>query len=124
LLRNTGQPLRPTVSDAKQKGDDMNQENFQQLDENATRRYQEMYLDRHLKAQAAIQTELTEMVEQEKAFILTDEEERLLRCFRQFRARNIKPGAVFKWQTHPEAGVILAPKEGVLVRDPSDLNET
>ena len=34
--------------------------------------------------------------------VLTEEEERLIYSFREFKLRRHKPGAVFAWQTHPE----------------------
>ena len=68
-----------------------------------------------------INTELAAMRDEDKILILTDEEERLLRSFRAFKSRSHKPGAVFKWQTHPETG-ITTPPERVLIEDPQDVS--
>ena len=59
------------------------------------------------------------MVEQGQAHLISNEEERLLKAFRRFKL-GCKPGAVFKWQTHPEAGVIVTTETG-LIRDPQEV---
>ena len=45
--------------------------------------------------------ELGELAKSHEVFQLTEEEERMLFAFREFKARKQKPGAVFTWQTHP-----------------------
>lgn len=72
-------------------------------------------------AAKAINSELAAMREEDKILILSEEEERLLRRFRAFKSTCDKPGAIFKWQTHPETG-ITTPAERVLVEDPQDVS--
>ena len=102
----------------------MQEQAFKDLDERATRRLEEMFpeIERKLAAHNVINHELGVMVEQDQVLILTDEEERLIRCFRKFKARTARPGVVFKWQTHPEAGVIVPLEGGFLIVDPQDVN--
>lgn len=80
-------------------------------------------LEPRRQAKERIWHELDAMRAEDKILVLTDEEERLLRSFRRFRCGG-KPGAVFKWQTHPEAGAIAVPADPVLVQDPQDVSET
>lgn len=67
----------------------------------------------------AIGETLAKMVESGRAHLVSDEEERLLKAFRRFKI-GCKPGAVFKWQTHPEAGVIIVQETG-LISDPQEV---
>lgn len=46
--------------------------------------------------------ELEKLAETHDLAVLTEEEERLIYHFREFKLRRHKPGAVFTWQTHPE----------------------
>lgn len=100
----------------------MNSERYNDLEQGATLR-QEMEartLERALEARRAIATELGAMKSKDQILMLSNEEERMLRAFRAFRLR-CKPGAVFKWQTHPENdGVVLAEETG-LIADPQEI---
>ena len=46
--------------------------------------------------------ELEQLAETHEVFKLTEEEERMVFAFREFKDRKHKPGAVFSWQTHPD----------------------
>lgn len=69
---------------------------------------------------AAISRVVDKMVADGQAHLMSDEEERLLKSFRRFKV-SCKPGSVFKWQTHPEAGVIVV-QETSLVADPQEVS--
>lgn len=77
-------------------------------------------LMRKLEAQKIIHSEIEAMRAEGKVQSLTEEEERMLRSFRGFKART-KPGGVFKWQTRPDAEVVEAP-EVTLVTDAQDVS--
>ena len=70
------------------------------------------------RAANAVAGRLQELVRKGEVLHLTDEEERLLRSFRKFKAGAIKAGAVFKWQTHPESGIVVT--DGGLITDPAE----
>lgn len=69
----------------------------------------------------AIARKVAEMTADGRAFRLTDEEERIIKSFRRFKANCSKDGQVFKWQTRRSEGVIEAP-ETVFVRDPQEVS--
>ena len=62
----------------------------------------------HQRAEQALKAAIARKVEQMtadgRAFTLTDEEERIIKSFRRFKANCKKDGEVFKWQTGPRAG--------------------
>ncbi len=66
--------------------------------------------------------ELERLAETHDVAVLTDEEERMLFAFREFKAGKIKAGAIFTWQTHPEVqggecrSRIIKPDDARLVR--------
>ncbi len=76
-----------------------------------------------LEARRQVEQSLEAMRASGEIVELTDEEVRLVHCFRAFRSRGVKPGSVFKWQTHPDVGVVLTEAAVVLVRDPQDRND-
>lgn len=47
--------------------------------------------------------QLERLAETHELTTLTEEEERMLHAFRLFKDKRHKPGAVFKWQTHPDS---------------------
>lgn len=69
----------------------------------------------------AIQKKVDQMTADGRAFTLTDEEERIIKSFRRFKANCKKDGEIFKWQTRRNEGVIEAP-DTVFVRDPQDVS--
>jgi histidinol dehydrogenase len=94
----------------------MNSEHFEVLRTDASA---EVFAQKVKSARNAVDKRLAEMVETGEANILTDEEERLLRSFRRFKA-TCKPGAVFKWQTRPVEGVTIH-EDTSLIRDPQEV---
>lgn len=66
--------------------------------------------------------ELERLAETHDLCTLTDEEERMLFAFREFKNGKIKAGAIFSWQTHPEVpggevrSRIIKPDDARLVR--------
>lgn len=46
--------------------------------------------------------ELEKLAETHELCTLTEEEERIIFAFREFKLKRHKPGAIFTWQTHPE----------------------
>ncbi|MFZ1007180.1 MAG: hypothetical protein WAN65_10105 [Candidatus Sulfotelmatobacter sp.] len=79
----------------------------------------------HQRAEQALKAAIARKVEQMtadgRAFTLTDEEERIIKSFRRFKANCKKDGEVFKWQTRRVEGVTEAP-ETVFVRDPQEVS--
>lgn len=97
----------------------MQMQQFDELGERATAGLNSQVaadMDQAGDAAKAINTELAAMRDEDKILILSDEEERMLRSFRGFKSTCQKPGAVFKWQTHPETG-ITTPPDSVPVED-------
>ncbi len=73
------------------------------------------------KLRAEIANELKAKAEAGEVLILSDEEERLLKSFRAFKATAQKQGVVFKWQTGPE-GLVVEPPQQFVVTDPQDVS--
>lgn len=71
-----------------------------------------------VKKQVAEQ--IHQMQKEGRAFVLTNEEERMLHSFRRFKAALRKDGEVFKWQTRRTDGVIEAPNQ-FLIADPQEV---
>jgi hypothetical protein len=72
-------------------------------------------------ADRAVKHRLKEMVAEDKVLIMSDEEERMIRSLRRFKA-TCKPGAVFKWQTRPTEGITIhAGNAPALVYDPQEV---
>ena len=59
-------------------------------------------LIREVRAMNATADELERLAETHELCTLTEEEERMIFSFRDFKSKPHKPGAIFKWQTHPE----------------------
>jgi hypothetical protein len=83
--------------------------------------------DRSLRRELAAETVRAEMAAMEaagKVLQLTDEEMRLLRSFRRFKAMAKKAGEVFKWQTRPlDANVLVVEGgESAHITDPQDVS--
>ena len=105
----------------------MNDHTLNDVTEESTRLLEELISENDVPARLSVKRRveqvLAEKVEQGEVLRVTDEEERMIWCFRKFKLRNSKPGAVFKWQTHPEAGiVVLQPGDGALISDPRDVS--
>lgn len=64
---------------------------------------------------------VSQMVDDGMAIELTDDEERLLKAYRQFRCSN--NGGVFKWRVESERQLIV-PTTPVLIQDPRDMSLT
>lgn len=76
-------------------------------------------LKEHAEHFAAQQVE--KMVEQEEAYELSDDEERMLKSYRQF-VRSSRPGSVFSWKSLRCDNKILLPTEVSLIEDPSNVS--
>jgi hypothetical protein len=100
----------------------MQEQKIDELQERSSRTLEELQqaMTRKLEAQSVIHSEIEAMRREDKILALTEEEERLLRSFRGFKAR-VKPGGVFKWQTRPDEEVVLAP-ETAMVTDAQDVS--
>lgn len=101
----------------------MQETKIDELTERSTRKFEDFdpSLMRVLEAQKVIHSEIEAMRAEDKILALTEEEERMLRAFRGFKART-KPGGVFKWQTRKGDTVVAAP-ETALIADPQDVSE-
>jgi hypothetical protein len=77
--------------------------------------------DRSKAAKKAIEQEMLRMTAAEEIHLLSDEEERMIRSLRRFKA-TCKPGAVFKWQTRPVEGIITPQNAPMMVRDPQEVS--
>lgn len=97
----------------------MNIEQFQDLATRSSADLEKLFRGEKQLAEQVIKSGLGQMVDAGKAYVLGDEEERLLRSFRRFKA-TCKAGAIFKWQARPEEGII-APPEPALIRDPQEV---
>ena len=60
-----------------------------------------------LESRSRIHREIELMKEEGKAFVLTSEEEDMLRSFRRFKLRMRRDGETFTWQTRKPEGVQL-----------------
>jgi hypothetical protein len=80
---------------------------------------------KRMEAHSRVQDVIAAMKEEGKALELTDEEERMLRSFRRFKATIKKPGEVFKWQTRPvDADVLIVDGgEAAHIVDPQDVSD-
>jgi hypothetical protein len=88
-----------------------------ELSTRSVERLKEMFP--HAEAETTVRAELEAMRAEDKVLIMTDEEERMIRSFRRFKL-SCKPGAVFRWQTRPQEGVLVSQETG-LVRDPQEV---
>jgi hypothetical protein len=100
----------------------MQEQKIDELEERSSQRLEELQqaITRKLEAQSVIHSEIEAMRREDKILALTEEEERMLRAFRGFKART-KPGGVFKWQTRPDEAVVLAP-DTAMVTDAQDVS--
>jgi hypothetical protein len=57
------------------------------------------------------------MVEEDKAIILSEDEERLLKAYRQFVAASM-PGSTFAWITPEDDTKIMLPETPSIIQDP------
>jgi hypothetical protein len=99
--------------------------NAETLDHLQTAASAEMFTDvkenRTRAAKKAIAKELLRMTAAEEIKILSDEEERMIRSLRRFKA-TCKAGAVFKWQTRPVEGIVITPANApLMVHDPQEV---
>jgi hypothetical protein len=97
------------------------QESYDEMKSRASNIMDDIFTIDKIFARQAINQVSEEMVREDKVLILSDEEERLLRSFRSFKAY-CKVGAVFKWQTRPTGELVVMATETGLVSDPSDLS--
>ncbi len=76
------------------------------------------------EAEARVHDVISQMKAEGKAFVLTDEEERILKSFRRFKTTARKAGAVFQWQTAPlEPEVLIVDAgEAMHIMDPQDVS--
>ena len=93
----------------------MQQEKYHELEERASGMPAHWDIVRQAEARARVQDEIKSMIAEEKAFVLTDEEENMLRSFRRFKLRMRKNGEVFKWQTSIPEGVVVTEESGLVV---------
>jgi hypothetical protein len=108
----------------------MNVETYRETQSAATDRLTEMLpegFNRNMRRELAAETVRAEMAEMEaagKVLQLTDEEIRLLRSFRRFKATIKKAGEIFKWQTRPVDSDVLVVEggEAVHIVDPQDVS--
>jgi CHASE1-domain containing sensor protein len=71
--------------------------------------------EKKLEARSRIHREIELMKEEGKAFVLTTEEEDMLRSFRRFKFRMRKDGEVFAWQTRKPEGVQIAEETAEII---------
>ena len=108
----------------------MNDERFDEVQDESSERTHDLF-DRmfgvkvndpanRLLAEETTRSVMEEKVEAGEILRLTDEEDRLIRSFRQFKAklRQHQKRAPFKWFTSPVEGIV-EPPETVLIEDPS-----
>lgn len=63
--------------------------------------------------------EMERLVKTEEVLILSDEEIRMVKSLRKFRAIARKSGVIFTWQTTPDERAIVAGDEAGLIVDPA-----
>lgn len=108
----------------------MTEHTYNETQTAASERLNEIFpedFNRKARRELAAETVRAEMAEMEaagKILKLTDEEIRILRSFRRFKATVKKAGEVFKWQTIPlDAGVLIVDGgEAVHISDPQDVS--
>lgn len=93
----------------------MQQEKYHELEERASGMPAHWDAVRQAEARARVQDEIKAMIAEEKALVLTGEEEDMLRSFRRFKLQMKKNGEVFKWQTAVPEGVQLAKETGLVI---------
>lgn len=106
----------------------MNQETCDELKDRSTAEMEarQHSFTRKLEARHAIEHQIEQLKKSGQVILFSDEEERLLRSFRQFKL-TCRPGAVFKWQTRPlseQNGVVIL-EEGAVVHivDPANVSQ-
>ena len=105
----------------------MNQQTYDDVQDDASKRLEEQFPDsltQKLQAAKQIEESLTEMTDQGRVLKLTDEEERMLLAFRQFKCVLIAGRtAKFRWKTRASPGEIIQPPAKALIVDPQDAND-
>jgi hypothetical protein len=94
---------------------------FEQLESNLSAEIERRAttLERKLEAQILAAREVERMKAEGEAHEISDEEVRMIRALRRFKAR-CKPGGVFKWQTRPIEGVTIH-EDTSLIQDPQEV---
>ena len=121
-------PKRANSTPRHQGGKGMNQETFDQVEQESTRRIQRALavddLANKLRAKEAVVSVIREKVASGEALVLTDEEEQVLLNFRQFKKRlhQDQKRALFRFRTSPTEGIV-EPPETVLIEHPNTVEE-
>lgn len=92
----------------------MQERKFEELEDRAVD-YSLKDLTQQLESRARVIKEIEAMKAEGKALELSDEEEQMLRSFRQFKLRMKKRVDTFTWQTRVGDEVILAKEVGQVV---------
>jgi hypothetical protein len=102
----------------------MESQKFEQLENNLSAELERRAtsLERKLEAQKLAALEVERMKAAGEAHEITDEEIRMIRSLRRFKA-TCKPGDVFKWQTRPVEGIVITPENApAMIVDPQEVS--
>jgi|SRR6185503_16503563 len=103
----------------------MNAEHFHEAQAESVEALRDQLRDRfeltRREAEKVVADQLNNMTKDGRAVLMSDEEDRMIRAFRRFKANVRKDGEVFKWQTtKPLTGVAIE-TETALIRDPQEV---
>ena len=99
----------------------MQEERFRQLENRASKLFPKDKLNR-LEAETLVHDEIERMKDQGEAFVISEEEEKMLVAFRAFKLRMRHHVEFFRWKTQIEKGVVLAKTSGLIVH-PQEVDE-
>lgn len=77
----------------------MNDENLSKLRESSSVSLRNLINNKEIDASSVVDLQIDNMLKEGKIIRLSDEEERMLKSFRNFKKQVRKNGEVFKWQT-------------------------
>lgn len=97
----------------------MEADKFERLVENAGGELAAKFDMLREKAECFVHKQVEEMKQRGEAVELGEDELRLLKAYRAFKARS-QPGAVFSWST-PVDSAIVVPSEPCLIVDPREV---
>ena len=100
----------------------MQEQKYEELETRASAEFESKLakLEQKLQARRVVELEIEAMKAEGKAHEISDEEIRMIRSLRRFKA-TCKPGDVFRWQTRPVEGVTIH-EDTSLIRDPQEVS--
>ena len=98
----------------------MNTEKFPELESAASENLASKFQAMKEHAEHIIHEQARQMIAEEKAFELSEDEERMLKAYRAFKNR-MTPGAVFSWESPAVENCIVIPESPSLIIDPREV---